>query len=256
MAGDQHVCALTSDGTAYCWGYNGKGQLGDGTNTDRKVPTLVAGSTKFAHLAAGRYFTCGLTSAGATWCWGDNSGGQLGNGSTGAGQTGQQDAPSLCRQHRAPVDRDRAEPRMRTQCRGRGVLLGFLPERPARQRVGRGPDCSLPIGGPPHAQDAGARRDNHTCGLITTDGSAYCWGNNSSVRWVTARSRTPVSANGLAVTGGLKFHDDRAGRAHTAPHRRRLCLLLGQQRARPTRLTAPSTNVGPSEGAAALKFIR
>jgi len=29
-------------GAAYCWGYNGLGQVGDGTTIDRHVPTAVA----------------------------------------------------------------------------------------------------------------------------------------------------------------------------------------------------------------------
>jgi alpha-tubulin suppressor-like RCC1 family protein len=41
-AGNVHTCALTRDGAVYCWGDNVAGELGDGTTTQRLVPTAVA----------------------------------------------------------------------------------------------------------------------------------------------------------------------------------------------------------------------
>lgn len=41
--GERHTCAMKSDSTVWCWGYNGYGQLGDGTSTDRYTPTQVSG---------------------------------------------------------------------------------------------------------------------------------------------------------------------------------------------------------------------
>jgi alpha-tubulin suppressor-like RCC1 family protein len=40
-AGGFHTCGVTPDGAIYCWGWNGAGQLGDGTQTDRATPTRV-----------------------------------------------------------------------------------------------------------------------------------------------------------------------------------------------------------------------
>ena len=40
-AGDYHSCATRVDGSLWCWGYNGFGELGDGTLDNRKTPTRV-----------------------------------------------------------------------------------------------------------------------------------------------------------------------------------------------------------------------
>lgn len=39
--GGDHTCAVLSDGTVKCWGYNAEGRLGDGTTTNRSSPTPV-----------------------------------------------------------------------------------------------------------------------------------------------------------------------------------------------------------------------
>jgi alpha-tubulin suppressor-like RCC1 family protein len=41
--GFYHTCAVLEDGSARCWGYNNKGELGDGTSVTRIVPVVVSG---------------------------------------------------------------------------------------------------------------------------------------------------------------------------------------------------------------------
>lgn len=77
-----HVCAVTTAGAVMCWGANGKGQLGNGTTTDSKVPAAVSGLTTGASsVAAGVRHSCAILTSGKVKCWGYNNVGQLGNGS-------------------------------------------------------------------------------------------------------------------------------------------------------------------------------
>jgi len=58
-AGYRHTCGLTSSGTAYCWGLNLFGELGDGTTTGSGSPVPVTGGLTFTSLTAGGH-TCGF----------------------------------------------------------------------------------------------------------------------------------------------------------------------------------------------------
>lgn len=76
-AGRDHYCGLTADGSAYCWGANDAGQLGDGSSVMRTTPQPVSGGHRFTELALGDAHSCGI-SDGAVWCWGANDYGQAG----------------------------------------------------------------------------------------------------------------------------------------------------------------------------------
>ncbi|MGB2694858.1 MAG: flexitail domain-containing putative surface protein [Dehalococcoidia bacterium] len=78
-AGYLHTCAITDTGGLKCWGFNGFGQLGDGSGFSRPVPVDVIGlDSGVAAVAPGWYHTCALTIEGGVKCWGWNIFGQLG----------------------------------------------------------------------------------------------------------------------------------------------------------------------------------
>ena len=82
-AGMFHTCALTRNGTVYCWGYNEFGQVGDGTLTNVSAPKAISGiSGSVLSLTAGAQHTCVIVASGSAYCWGDNQVGQLGDGTT------------------------------------------------------------------------------------------------------------------------------------------------------------------------------
>jgi alpha-tubulin suppressor-like RCC1 family protein len=86
-AGGYHSLALRNDGTAWAWGSNGHGELGEGTNTSKNTPVKVSGLTSITSLtAAGDGYSysdshsLALRSDGTVWAWGANDSGQLGDG--------------------------------------------------------------------------------------------------------------------------------------------------------------------------------
>ena len=58
--GGLHACGLKVDGSAWCWGWNIYGQLGDGSTTDRTIPTQVGSDTDWATITTGGGSTCGV----------------------------------------------------------------------------------------------------------------------------------------------------------------------------------------------------
>jgi alpha-tubulin suppressor-like RCC1 family protein len=79
--GGNHSCALLQDGTAQCWGDNGKGELGDGSTIERHAPAKVKGLAGAREIALGLHHGCARLDDGSVLCWGQNDKGQLGDGS-------------------------------------------------------------------------------------------------------------------------------------------------------------------------------
>jgi alpha-tubulin suppressor-like RCC1 family protein len=78
-AGSFFSLALKDDGSVWGWGSNNSGQLGDGTFTDRLVPTATL-MTGAVSISAHSAHALSLNQGGTVWSWGNGFAGQLGNG--------------------------------------------------------------------------------------------------------------------------------------------------------------------------------
>ena len=74
--GENHTCALLESGRVACWGDNGMGQLGNGSDELSASPVLVSHVLDAIDIRSNRATTCVRRKAGAVSCWGDNAYGQ------------------------------------------------------------------------------------------------------------------------------------------------------------------------------------
>ena len=76
--GDRHSCALAGNlNYMFCWGYNGHGQLGDGTTEDSSLPVYI--DAYIDEVSAGKDHTCAIQEgygAKLAACWGKGSDGR------------------------------------------------------------------------------------------------------------------------------------------------------------------------------------
>ena len=79
-AGNYHNVALKGDGTVVAWGWNGVGQLGDGSQTTRTTPVQVQSLSSVVQIAAGGQHSLARKSDGSVSAWGNNTEGELGDG--------------------------------------------------------------------------------------------------------------------------------------------------------------------------------
>jgi hypothetical protein len=77
-----HSCVIGPDDRAYCWGYNGNSELGNGTTTNSSLPKAVTTDLTFTKIQTGRKHSCGLATDSKIYCWGSNVAGNFGNGTT------------------------------------------------------------------------------------------------------------------------------------------------------------------------------
>jgi alpha-tubulin suppressor-like RCC1 family protein len=207
----RHTCGITLGGKAYCWGYNGWGALGSGSNAGQSAtPMEVSGNLTFRSISAGADHTCGVTTDNRAYCWGNNDWRQLGTGTAYSG------TPVLV-----------------------SSTLAF-----AKVTAGTGFTCGISTGGATYcwgANSIGQAGDggkisygnvfvspqqvvggqsfqsvtlgNQFACAVTTVGQAYCWGSNNSKLGNGANETD--SSSPVQVSGGLLFQSISSGYGHT-----------------------------------------
>ncbi len=196
-AGYQHACAITGSGSVKCWGANDRGQLGDGTTTNRTTPVDAFGlGSGVAALSLDRFSTsrhaCALTADGGVKCWGVNDQGELGDGTTITrtlpvdvrGLPGRATAIATGLNHSCALMADG-----RVMCWGRGAMLG--------NDAFENSLTPVEVGGLSGVTGIAAGLQ-HTCVLMR--GGVKCWGANfhGELGDGTQRSHdTPMDVSGL-----------------------------------------------------------
>ncbi|NBU20182.1 hypothetical protein EBS43_02020 [bacterium] len=201
--GDNHACAILSNGLLSCWGSNRSGQLGDGTTTEELSPQITDEATEYSYVSLNTSIdededhTCAITSEGALKCWGENSFGQLGIGS------------SITQLEPTLVDPSSTY---------KEVAVGGNPHTCAittegilkcwgHNDYGQLGNNNFSDQNTPQIIDSGvtyssiATGQYHTCG-ITSSGALKCWGNNTDGQLgdgslVYKLSPTPVYGGGI-----------------------------------------------------------
>jgi alpha-tubulin suppressor-like RCC1 family protein len=171
VAGGRQSCAVTSTGTAYCWGET----TGNDTFPLSAAPRVVSGGHSFASLSAQWLHMCGVATTATAYCWGQGFLGVLGDSGLSTGATPSRvvggltfSGVSVGSQHTCGVT-----------IGGAGYCWG----QTDFGQLGNGVSGATPDESAPVAVSGGLTFASITsggvfsCGL-TTVGVAYCWGEN------------------------------------------------------------------------------
>ncbi len=229
--GEEHTCAVLESGGVKCWGYNIRGQLGDGgipfnfytpnkINTPVDVLVSLGGApiSGVVQVSASDSYTCAVLENGGAKCWGSNGGyGRLGDGSIYQTRTTPVDVFGLTsgvaqvsagQQHACAMLESGG-----VKCWGRG-LDGELGNGTYSQAIPTPVNVLVSPGGAPISGVAQISAGNsHTCAVLES-GGLKCWGFNAYGQLGDGdpmRGRTtPVDVFGLTsgvaqVSGGIFF---------------------------------------------------
>jgi len=217
-AGTNHVCGITAQHVAYCWGRNAEGELGNASVTancsDADVPcsptpVRVEGGLAFSQISAGNNFTCGVTTVGTAYCWGEGSQGQLGTGSQDNARRPQRLAIEYVAFQSISAGFSHA-------CAVATSGAAYCWGSNAGGRLGTGPSLTgghsapVPVAGGLAFRTISAGY-YHTCG-VTRSGAVYCWGRNElgeTGNGATTAHGTPAKLagdfGGRAVDAAVQF---------------------------------------------------
>ena len=181
-AGGYHTCAIITNGGVKCWGYNGYGQLGDGTQSDSSVPVDVFGISSATAIVAGTYHTCAILADSSVRCWGENSSYELGNGGSADSpipvtvQTDHANPPSLLKQVTSIASNTYTRTGTHTCAMvSGGTMYCWGPDGYGQlgDQTTIDSDIALRVAG---IQAASISAGNSQSCAMLSDGSVHCWG--------------------------------------------------------------------------------
>jgi alpha-tubulin suppressor-like RCC1 family protein len=209
-AGTGHSCAILSDSSVWCWGFNDFGQLGPaavdsatGLPLQKSSAVQVQGLPNGdppVQIVAGGSDTCVTLASGTLWCWGSNQTGILG---TGTADNLAHPIPSMV-QNVQPVVQASIGPLGSYMC---AVLSpGFVSCWGTFNTSG--------VLGPQQVQLDGQLQpvsnavfvsagDNHSCLILRAVGSdpggLFCWGSNVEGQLGTGTATPTITNSGAAI---------------------------------------------------------
>ncbi|MEP7125287.1 MAG: hypothetical protein ABJE95_30430 [Byssovorax sp.] len=169
-----HTCATLKDGSVYCWGSNGSGQLGVGSTTSATTPQPLA-LAGIKQVEAGGMHTCAVDTVGNLSCWGGDIYGQIGTSIKATSLSPVQILTSVVQvvagaNHTCAIMQDAT-----LKCWGMNVK--------GQLGIGTTTDCTTPCAlnvGPDYPKNVVKLSSGslHTCAVDAL--GLYCWGSNGS----------------------------------------------------------------------------
>ena len=208
-AGDEHTCAVKTDGQLFCWGRGTSGRLGHGGTAGSWVPLREALSrSDWEEVSAGEAHSCARTLGGELYCWGHGGEGRLGNDAVANSAT----PVRVLEPDGEPAASDWGQLSLGAEHSCALKTTGYLYcwGRGANGRLGNnaGASSSTPVAVWESSTEAesdgwvqvsaGTRR---TCGTKDT-GAFYCWGARGVDDHFTPVSEAPDITNGSAISLG------------------------------------------------------
>ena len=191
--GSGHACAVTSNGSAWCWGWNHYyilGSSGPASNIPKAVPNISTA----AQIRAGGFFTCVLLTSGTINCWGERLTGNYGL----AGVTFLSKSKG---QHICAIATDLA-----LKC------WGYNPE--GQLGIGDTTYRSSPTTLTGFEGALSVSSNNHNSCAVKADGTPWCWGWNALGQVGVADTANQINPTAVSgVTGGVTQIS--AGYTHT-----------------------------------------
>lgn len=188
-AGQYFSCGIDNSGTAWCWGAQYGGDLGNGQNSEQYLSSpqqVLSGSTKFQMIvtsgassygpsnpSCGSGHTCAIDTTGKAWCWGINSTGQLGNNTLNNSST-----PQSVYSTRKFIDITAGS---NYTCAVDTTYHAWCWGNNQYGQLGNGTllSSNIPtaVAGDISFKAISGSSTANTCG-VSTDNKIYCWGNN------------------------------------------------------------------------------